>query len=166
MIFSFNAFAQDEKSIDTRRFLFGAALSVLPDGGGSGGSFEFGFLLFHNEIRDIRNHIVINSPHIHDDDGVDNEILNINEKISIGGITQNGLFRSYGFIEGGIGFYETESKELFTTPLAYNFGFGFGLDIFIHDTTSFLIEGGINEHIVDTQWLFMPKITIGARVYF
>jgi hypothetical protein len=50
-------------------------------------------------------------------------------------------------------------------PSPYNFGSGFGLDIFVRDNTSFLIEGSINEHIVDAQWLSMPKITIGARGY-
>jgi hypothetical protein len=163
---SFNAFAQDENSMSTKRFSYSGALSFMPDGGGSGIALGFGFLLSHNEIRDIRNHISINAPHIHDYNGVDNIILNLNEKISVGSITQKGLFRPYGFIEGGIGFYGTETKELFKTPLAYSFGTGFGLDIFIHDTTSFLIEGGIDEHILDTEWIFMLKMTIGTRVYF
>jgi hypothetical protein len=88
---------------------------------------------------------------MHDADGVKKTIFNLNEKISVGGITRNGLLRPYGFVEGGIGFYETETNELSKMPLAYNFGFGFGLDIFVRDHTSFLIEGGINEHIVDKQ---------------
>jgi hypothetical protein len=158
-------FAQEENSSDVKHFSSGAALSFLPDGGGSGGFFEFGFLIFHNEKWDIRNHVLIGSASMHDDDNVKIIIFNFNEKISIGGITRNGLFRPYGFAEGGVGFYETGTKELFQMPLTYNFGFGFGLDIFVRDSTSFLIEGGVNYHIVDTQWLFMPKITAGVRAY-
>jgi hypothetical protein len=163
---SLNLFAQEENPSDVKPFSFGAALSFLPDGGGSGGFFEFSFLLFHTKRWDIRNHIFIGSARMHDDDQVKNTLFNLNEKISIGEITRNGLFRPYGFVEGGVGFYETETKELSEMSLTGNFGFGFGLDIFVRDTTSFLIEGGVNEHIMDTQWLFMPRITIGVRSYF
>jgi hypothetical protein len=85
-----------------------------------GGFFEFGFLIFHNEKWDIRNHIFIGSVNIYDDDNIKNIIFNINEKITIWAITQNGLFRPYGFFEGGLGLYETKTKKLTQTPLAYN----------------------------------------------
>ncbi|MDR1094979.1 MAG: hypothetical protein LBL31_01175 [Spirochaetaceae bacterium] len=162
---SFNLFAQEGNVSDVKHFSFGAALGFLPDGGGSASFFEFGLLLFHNEKWDIRNHVFIGGARMHDDDNEDNIIFNLNEKISFGGITRNGLFRPYGFVEGGVGFYETETKKLSEMPLAYNFGFGYGLDIFVRDNTSFLVEVGINEHILDKQWLFMQKITIGARAY-
>jgi hypothetical protein len=162
---SLNLFAQEENPSDVKGFSFGSAISFLPDGGGSGAYFECGFLIFHNEKWDIRNHVFIGAARMYDDDGIKNIVFNLNEKISIGGITQNGLFRPYGFIEGGVGFYETKTKDLFNMPLTYNFGFGFGLDIFIRNDISFLIEGGINEYIMDKQWLFMPRITIGVRSY-
>jgi hypothetical protein len=122
---SFNVFAQDVNSIGAKRFSSCVAVNYRPDGSGFGGAFGFGFLLFHNEKWDIRNHTFINAFHIYDDDGVVNTINNFNEKISVGGITQNRLSRYYGFI-----------------------------------------EGGLDEYILDTQWVFMPKIAIGARVYF
>jgi hypothetical protein len=161
----FALFAQEETPSDVKHLSSGAALGFLPDGGGSGGFFEFGFLIFHNEKWDLRNHVLIGGAHMHDDDNVENFIFNLNEKISIGSITRNGLFRPYGFVEGGVGFYETETKKMFQMPVTYNFGFGFGLDIFVREDTSSFIEGGVNYHMMDTQRLFMPKITFGGRAF-
>ncbi|MDR2792316.1 MAG: hypothetical protein LBB61_01440 [Treponema sp.] len=160
---SFNVFAQDGDSKDVKRFSFGGALGLLPNG--YDGGFEFGFLLFHNTKIDIRNHVYMNSAQIRDGNGADAILFVLDEKISMGNMSQNGLFRSYGYIEGGIGFYENETKKLFKTPLAYNYGFGFGIDIFVRDDTGFLIEGGITNIYVDSQWLFNPKITVGACGY-
>jgi hypothetical protein len=88
-------------------------------------------------------------------------MLNLYERISGGSITRNGLFRPYGFIEGGVGFYETETKEFFEMPLTFNYG----LDIFIREETSFVIEVALNHYKTDEQWLLLPKMTIAARVY-
>ncbi|MDR1231363.1 MAG: hypothetical protein LBK61_08175 [Spirochaetaceae bacterium] len=165
---SFNLFAQEENPPDVSRFSWGTALDYLPEGSGSGACFEFGFLIFHNDKAqwDIRNHVSFGGVRMHDDDGARNIMFYLNEKISSGGITRNGLFRSYGFIEGGVGFYESETKKMSEMPLAYRFGFGFGLDIFIRDDTSFFIESGVNYHIMDAQWLSMPRMTVGLRCHF
>ena len=162
---AFNLSAQEEQTAEVKRFFFGGELTVL-DQGVSASSVTFGFLLFHNNRWNIRNHIAFSAARIHNKDAQEYDILNLNEKISIGSITRNGLFRYYGYFEGGFGVYGTESKELFTLPLMFHFGLGGGLDIFARDTLSFFIEMGARQYIVDAQWLFKPAITAGLRVYF
>jgi hypothetical protein len=119
---------------------------------------------------DIRNHISlgassIGDPYTHGNDGIRHTMFNLYERISTGSITRNGLFRPYGFIEGGVVFYETETKEFFEMPLTFNYGFGYGLDIFIRKESNFVIEAALNHYKTEEHWLLLPKMTVAARVY-
>jgi hypothetical protein len=69
-------------------------------------------------------------------------------------------------LEGGIGFYSNDSKKLYKTPLAFNFGGGFGLDIFLNKNTSVFIEAGWLEHILNKEFSGGPIFQIGVRLYF
>jgi hypothetical protein len=170
---SLNLFAQEGSSSEVKRFSFGAGLNISQSGVGS--VLEFGFLIFHNERMDIRNHIslgatsigasYIGEPYTYGDDGMKYNMLNLYERISVGSITRNGLFRPYGFIEGGVGFYETETKEILEMPLTFNYGLGYGLDIFVREETSFVIEAAVNRYKTEEHWLFLSKMTVAARVY-
>jgi hypothetical protein len=164
--FSVGLFAQ-ENSQNIKRFNFGAGLNFSSEID-SGIALDFGFLLYSNKNQDeskywdIRNDFILRSFSFTND----NYIFTFSEKISFGAKARNGLFRFYDYLEGGIGFYSNNSKELYKTPLAFNFGGGFGLDIFLDETVSVFIESGWLEHILDKEFSGGPIFQMGVHLYF
>jgi hypothetical protein len=127
---------------------------------GGGGVADFGFLLFNKNSLDIRNHFVIRGAGF-DDGG----LLSLAEKISIGGLMEN-KFRSYGYIEGGIGLWGDKNKGFFGMPVAYTFGGGGGTDIFLHERFSIYFEARALIYVLDDNWKSGGMFQIGWRGYF
>ncbi|MFP3043538.1 hypothetical protein LQZ19_17115 [Treponema primitia] len=161
--FCFGLYAQEEK---VNRFSWSMGYNFSPSTNGIAASTDFGFLIFHNEELDIRNQLGLNSLTLNDNDDLTNTAYTFTEKFSFGKITANKLFRYYSFLEGGIGIYSNDSKKLFETPIAYNFGLGIGLDIFVEKNFSFFFEWGFLEHILDKQDIFDPRFQMGIRLFF
>ena len=127
---------------------------------GGGGFADFGFLLFNKNSLDIRNHFVIRGA------GFENGgLLSLAEKISIGGLMEN-KFRSYGYIEGGIGLWGDKNKNFFEMPLAYTFGGGGGTDIFLKENFSIYFEAGALIYVLDDEWKSGGMFQIGWKGYF
>ncbi|MDR0497616.1 MAG: hypothetical protein LBH42_08385 [Treponema sp.] len=160
MILSVITLHAQEESI--KRFSSGAALffGTIHEGYGQA---EFSFLLFHKEF-DIRNHFVIRSGKI--PEGNDSKIISLAEKISWGGFSGNGLFRMYGFAEGGIGLYGNNGKSMPEIPLAFTVGGGGGLDIFFNESISFCMECGYLGYWLDKEHYGGPVFQIGWKSWF
>jgi hypothetical protein len=161
-VFCVNLFSQ-ETTEDVKRFFTGGGITFSPnvDGAGHG---EFSFLLYHNKL-DIRNHILLRGTGLVIDN-VNYGLLTLSEKISLGGIISNNRFRSYTFLEGGIGFFGNNDKKFFSTPLAYSFGAGGGTDIFMGKNGSVYLEAGYLGHILGSKYIGRPMFQIGWRGYF
>jgi hypothetical protein len=150
-------------------FLF-AQTPKLSIGGGtfftnyiSGGGFaDIAFLIYNKNSFDIRNHFIFRGAGMTDDLG---GFLSLSEKISIGGLLKN-KFRSYGYIEGGVGLWGNENKAFFGTPLAYTFGGGGGTDIFLGEQFSIYFEAGALIYVLDNDWKSGGMFQIGWRGYF
>jgi hypothetical protein len=156
--------AQEGNSDDPGRFILGGGSTFCPasDGGGHG---EFAFLIYRNGW-DIRNHFVIRGNSITDKNGAGYGALTLSEKISLGGISPNKLMRVYGFGEGGIGLWGSETKALITTPLVLVFGGGGGSDIFFTKSLSLYLETGYLGHWLDSEIIGGAILQIGWRAYF
>ena len=147
-------------------FLFAQTPKISLGGGpffasyiGGGGAADFGFLLFNKNSLDIRNHFIIRGAGL-DEGG----LLSLAEKISIGGLVEN-KFRSYGYIEGGIGLWGDKNKDFFRMPLAYTFGGGGGTDIFLHERFSIYFEAGALIYVLDNNWKNGGMFQIGWKGY-
>jgi hypothetical protein len=168
-----NLFAQEiaQEQPTYNRFYFGAGFSTLMTTGDFLGSFDFGFLLYKNEKLNfgIRNAVLF-------DTGIvrygrfENFLFSLSDKIVFESISSNKLFRYYAFIQGGIGVYGNENKAYFDTPIAYNFGFGIGIDFFVQKYTSIFIDYTYLSNVLEYEHSypnsFNPKFTIGVHHFF
>jgi hypothetical protein len=128
----------------------------------SGGGFaDFSFLLFNKNHLDLRNHFVLRGAALGDAGG----LLTFSEKLSFGGLVFK-KFRSYGYVEGGIGLWGNDNKKLFGMPLAYSFGGGGGTDIFLGERNSIFFETGCLINILDKEWKSGGVFQIGWKGYF
>jgi hypothetical protein len=75
-------------------------------------------------------------------------------------------FRSYAFIEGGIGIWENDNKDIFAMPFAYTVGGGGGTDIYLLDDFSICLEAGLLMHLLDGEWKGGGLFQISWRAYF
>jgi hypothetical protein len=152
---------EDGKSIG--RFFAGGGVSFTPRSNG-GGYGEFSFLLYHNNF-DVRNHFVLRGAGL--EDGANKYgLLSLSEKLSVGGITPDGCFRVYSFVEGGVGFHSGNGKPFFELPPAYTFGGGGGTDIFYASGRSIYFETGYLGYMLGSTYIGGPIFQIGWRGYF
>ena len=93
------------------RFGLGGALFLSGGSMDTGGNADFSFLIFHKNALDIRNHLVFRGGNF-----FEGGIMTLSEKISFGGMVA-GDWRSYGYVEGGIGIIANETKGFFEKPL-------------------------------------------------
>jgi hypothetical protein len=157
------ALSAEEDGQRIGRFFTGGGTTFAPVSRG-GGHGEFSFLIYHNNF-DMRNHIVLRGAGLKD--GADTfGLLTLSEKLSMGGVTLNGRFRVYGFVEGGAGVYAGKGKRLFELPLAYTFGIGGGTDIFYTLGGSIYVETGYLGYMLGSAHIGGPVFQIGWRGYF
>jgi hypothetical protein len=128
---------------------------------GGGGFADIALLIYNKDSFDIRNHFVFRGAGSDDFGG----LISLSEKISIGGLLEN-KFRSYGYIEGGVGLWGNEDKAFFGTPLAYTFGGGGGTDIFLMERFSIYFEAGALIYVLDNDWKGGGMFQIGWKGYF
>ena len=152
--------AQENEAVP--RLSLGGGLFLSSSAMNTGGSAEFAFLLFHGNENtwDIRNHIVFRGGKFSE-----GGIMMLSEKISFGGIVA-GDWRSYGYVEGGIGITANETKGFFEMPLAFSFGCGGGTDIFLTTTLSIYFEAGGLFVKSDEKWNGGGIFQIGWKGWF
>jgi hypothetical protein len=126
-----------------------------------GGFADIGLLIFNKNSFDIRNHFVLRGGGIGDSQG---GFLSLSEKISIGGLEEN-KFRSYGYVEGGIGLWGNKGKGFFEMPPAYTFGGGGGTEIFMREHSCIFFEAGALIYIFDDNWKSGGMFQIGWKGY-
>jgi hypothetical protein len=147
------AIAQENETVP--RFSLGGGL-FLSSGGAmdTGGSADFALLIFHRNIWDIRNHLVFRGGNFSE-----GGIMMLSEKISFGCMVAD-EWRSYGYVEGGIGI------TAFEKPIAFSFGGGGGTDIFLNATTSIYFEAGGLFVVSDGKWDSSGIFQIGWKGWF
>ena len=150
--------AQENKAVP--RFGLGGGLFLSSGSMDTGGSADFSFLLFHRNALDIRNHLVFRGG-----DFSEGGIIMLSEKISLGGMVAED-WRSYGYVEGGIGITANETKRFFEKPVAFSFGGGGGTDIFLTTTTSIYFEAGGLFVKSDSGWNGGSIFQIGWKGWF
>ena len=128
------AIAQENEAVP--RFSLGGGLFLSSGSMDTGGSADFSFLVFHKNFLDIRNHLVFRGGNFSE-----GGIIMLSEKISFGGMAAED-WRSYGYVEGGIGITANETKSFFEEPFAFSFGGGGGTDIFLTTALSIYFEAG------------------------
>jgi hypothetical protein len=149
VLFCATLFAE-KNSEELGSFLLGGGLTFLPENIAAG-NFEFGFLLFNRSV-DIRNHILLRAGGF-TRNGINYGLLRLSEKISLGAIAFNNLFRFYTFGEGGLGFFaHNKDSEIFAIPVTSNFGGGAGADIFYTNDGSFYLELGYMGHMIKSEY--------------
>jgi len=152
------AVAQENKTVP--RFSLGGGLFLTGGLMDTGGSADFAFLIFHRNALDFRNHLVFRGGNFSE-----GGIMILSEKISFGGLIAED-WRSYGYVEGGIGITANETKSFFEKPLALSFGGGGGTDIFLTTATSIYFEAGGLFVNSDDKWLGGGIFQIGWRGWF
>ena len=129
--------AQEDEAVP--RFSLGGG-SFLSGGGAmeTGGSADFAFLIFHGNENawDIRNHIIFRGGNFSE-----GGIMTLLEKISFGGMAAS-KWRSYGYVESGIGITADETNGFFEKSPAFLLGGGGGTDIFLTSALSVYFEAG------------------------
>jgi hypothetical protein len=130
------------------------------NGGGFG---DIGFLIFNRNLLDIRNHLVFRGAGLSESSG----LFSLSDKLSIGQLVEK-KFRSYGYLEGGIGLWGNEKKGFFDSPvLTYTFGAGGGTDIFLYEEYfSIYFEAGALIYALDSEWLHGGMFSIGWKGWF
>jgi hypothetical protein len=98
----------------------------------------------------------------------------ISDKISVGTITQ-GLFHTYGFLEGGMGTCGLEKSKIFENQLYGSVELGAGLEVLALKHLGFFAEigffGNISELFQNNApayhdgFMMQQKIQLGLRTY-
>ena len=151
----------NEQGFTFKPLFGGGGGTVVLDGVGGygiGGIGEFA-VLFYNRGLQISSHLVGRGDSIKADTGINYGTGSILGKLSVGGFYPNSIFRSYGFVEGGIGFGGGE--ETATSNIL--FGGGGGIDIFFHEKSSIYLEVGYLQHYLDNTLIGGVSISIGLR---
>ena len=164
--------AQEQNSETLKPFYFGLGWSNIQTTGDFWGTIDFGFLLYRNEAKrfNIRNSILFDVGELKNY-GNEYGIFSLSDKIIIETLSLNKIFRYYSYLQGGIGIYGNENIAFFEKPLAYNFGVGFGLDIFIEKNASIFFDytglfNILENKKFDSKENFNPKFQMGIRYYF
>jgi hypothetical protein len=105
-----------------------------------GGIMDFSILIYNNKYFDIRNHFMLRVMHLTENIAIS---LSLSEKISFG-IMEEKNFRCYGYFEGGVGFWgmENKNKPFFEMPLAYSYGGGGGVELYLIKNSGVFLEAG------------------------
>ena len=159
LIIGINTLLMAQETEIVPRFSLGGS-SFLTSGFMYGGSADFAFLIYHNNNIDIRNHIVFRGGSFED-----GGIILLLEKISFGGMIVDN-WRTYGYIEGGIGFTANEIKSFFDQPFSYSIGGGGGTDIFLTEAMSIFFEVGGLFNITNGIWSGDSIFQIGWKSWF
>lgn len=160
-----------EKSTDRQNEWISVSWSASYDGQPEAFSrisvLGLGFVVFQNDAVHTRNELEFsNGVMIMEDEGVKDFKKVLGNKISVGTITREGLFRPYGFIEGRVG---TSGEDLFApleNPVVWNLGLGTGLDIFATKHWSFFQEMGFLGNSEGGEFIHQQRFELGVMFHF
>jgi hypothetical protein len=175
-----SAQTNEENEAAMRRFGFSWGLSFIiqPDVFQRTSSMGINFQVFDNGILHIRNHIIYNGGVLNMEAEV--PVIkytrhSISDKITVGTITQ-GLFHTYGFLEGGIGTCGLEKGKIFENQPYGSVELGVGLEVLALKHLSFFAEigffGNISELFQNNApsyhdgFMLQQKFQLGVRTYF
>ena len=121
----FAVFAEEDsrEKIRDPRFSVGAGYTYMSNPRLHGGHFDFGIRLFSNFVY-VQNNIQVRAGGFKLN-GENSSLFTLSDKLIFG--RQSG--GTYLYIEGGVGVFGNDNKDLFEDPFAYNFGFGGGFDM-------------------------------------
>jgi hypothetical protein len=145
-----------------------AGLNFQPDVFGRTGQLGFSFLVFRTDKIDIRNHLMWYTGVLNwEKEGKKDYGQSIIDKISVGSRSYNGLFRSYAFLDGGVGIWGERQLETFENGgILGNAGIGFGLDLFPKEWLSFFTEFGLRGIIYGGEFTPQHRFELGVRTHF
>jgi hypothetical protein len=128
-----------------------------------GGHFEFGINLYRNIIF-IQNRFVLRGGGFKDDDGLDNTVLTLSDKLVLG--RNNFDFLDiYIYMEGGAGFFINAKDGIGNSPV-YSFGFGGGFGLSVIDFGGLYFEVGyLGQKIIKDFPLSGVIIQTGLRIF-
>ena len=76
----------------------------------------------------------------------------ISPKLSLGQYFSDNLFFCYGYGEGGIGIFNNQYSKFFKMPLAYTFGGGGEIEVYLTKNFSMYFETGILANILSEEF--------------
>jgi hypothetical protein len=150
--------AQEAKAVP--QFALGGGLFLSSGLMDTGGTADFSFLVFHRNFLDIRNHLLFRGGNFSE-----LGIMMLLEKVSFGGIIAKD-WRSYGYIESGIGITTNETGGFSENPVAFSIGGGGGTDIYLTLKTSIYFEAGGLFVVSDGKWTGGGIFQIGWKGWF
>ena len=126
-----------------------------------------GFILFSNDKAEIRNQIEFcNGTMMMEEPDVKYYKKTLTNKFSFGRLSRNGLFRSYGFLEGRVGTCGEELYKMFDNALIWNLGVGTGLDINVTEKTGFFLELRFMGNIYQGELIPQQGFDLGMIYHF
>jgi hypothetical protein len=150
----------------TFRPFFGGGGGTATFGGagnyGIGGYGEAAFLFYDKGLQ-IGSHFIGRGDSVTVNSNNNYGTGSILAKLSFGGPLPKDFLRSYGFIEGGVGFGGGNNSG-FTNN--FIFGGGGGIDLFWHESASIYLEDGYLQHYVNNELVGGVTLSIGSRGYF
>jgi len=145
LILGMSLWAEGSDSLSPRRFSvsWSVSMSGQPDVFSRVSVLGFGLALVATESLDLRNRLTFrNGTMNREDSGEKFYQQAITDKITLGRMTRNGLFRPYGFLEGSIGLSGEAKWEPFDNAKTLGFALGSGCDVFVSDRVSYFTEIG------------------------
>jgi hypothetical protein len=156
--------ADDWEGEFPNKFVLDAGFTWVNNPSLVGGHFDFGIVIYKN-ILYIQNNFLLRAGGIN----VENtkySVFTLSEKLIFGRNSATPL-SIYTYLEGGIGIYGNDEKKIFTTPMAYSFGFGGGGEIASEDFGGIYVEVGYLGQKVDVQYpLGGVILQTGMRIFF
>jgi hypothetical protein len=108
---------------------------------------DINFIIFNRDAFDIRSHLLFRGG-----GNPERSFFSLSAKLSLGQYFRDNLFFCYGFGEGGIGIYNNQNKQFFNMPLAYTFGGGGGIEVYLTENFSMYFETGILAYMLGDEF--------------
>jgi len=140
IIFTINAYTENSKW----SFSGGAFYVHYVDGGGF---MDINAIILNKNSFDIRGHLLFRGG-----GNPDRAFFTFSPKLSFGQYFRDKLFFCYGFAEGGIGIFKNQYSQFDEMPLAYTFGGGGGIEVYLTENFSMYFETGILANILADEF--------------
>ncbi len=172
LVFSFGIMSLKAEEPPQRRphifsFSYSACYEAQPDNFSRNSILGFGVLLFSNKGLNIQNHNTYSTGtmNLENTGGKLYQHL-ITEKVSIGAMSPDRIFRPYGFVEGRIGWCGPQKFDMYDNPLIIKYGLGTGLDIFALENWSFFMELGFLGNQYQNEFIMQQRFELGVKCHF
>jgi hypothetical protein len=125
-------------------FSGGAFYAHYIDGGGF---MDINVIMFNRDSFDIRGHLLLRGG-----GNPERVFFSLSPKLSLGQYFRDNLFFCYGYGEGGMGIFSAQDKQFFEMPLAYTFGGGGGIEVYLTENFSMYFETGILAYVLGEEF--------------